>query len=91
MPLSIHAHGERTMRHWLSALAVPSIASIVTVQGISATTTEVEAGCGTPRDLQDGWSIEVPQQQGFDPASKRMIAPEIELLDQHILPAIAER
>jgi CubicO group peptidase (beta-lactamase class C family) len=56
------------MRPWLSTLAVLSISSIVTVQGISATTTEVEAGCGAPRDLQDGWSIEGPQQQGFDPA-----------------------
>jgi CubicO group peptidase (beta-lactamase class C family) len=57
------------MRHWLNALAVLSIASIVTVQGLSATTTEVDAGCGTPSDLQDGWSIETPQQQGLDSAT----------------------
>jgi CubicO group peptidase (beta-lactamase class C family) len=57
------------MRHWLGALAVVSIAA---AQGFSATGTrsavEPEAGCGTPQDLQDGWSIEPPQQQGLDPA-----------------------
>jgi CubicO group peptidase (beta-lactamase class C family) len=58
------------MRPWLGALAVLSITAIVAVQGFSATatTTEVDADCGTPRDLQDGWSIEAPQQQGLDPA-----------------------
>jgi CubicO group peptidase (beta-lactamase class C family) len=55
------------MRPRLGALAVLSVTAM---QGFSATatTTEVEAGCGTPRDLQDGWSIEAPQQQGLDPA-----------------------
>jgi hypothetical protein len=57
------------MRHWLSALAVVSIAA---AQGFSATGTrsavEPEAGCATPRDLQDGWSITAPQQHGLDPA-----------------------
>ena len=56
------------MRHWLSALAVVSIAA---AQGFSATGTrsavEPEAGCAAPRDLQDGWSITAPQQQGLDP------------------------
>jgi CubicO group peptidase (beta-lactamase class C family) len=56
------------MRHWLSALAVVSIAA---AQGFSATGTrsavEPEAGCASPRDLQDGWSITAPQQQGLDP------------------------
>lgn len=57
------------MRHWISALAVVSIAA---AQGFSATGTrsavEPVAGCATPRDLQDGWSITAPQQQGLDPA-----------------------
>jgi CubicO group peptidase (beta-lactamase class C family) len=56
------------MRHWLSALAVVTIA---TAQGFSATATrsavEPEAGCATPQNLQDGWSITAPQQQGLDP------------------------
>jgi CubicO group peptidase (beta-lactamase class C family) len=57
------------MRLWLGALAVLSIASIVAAQGNSAkATTAIEAGCGSPKDLQDGWSIEAPQQQGLDPA-----------------------
>ena len=56
------------MRHWLSALAVISIAA---AQAFSATgarsAVEPEAGCATPENLQDGWSITAPQQQGLDP------------------------
>jgi hypothetical protein len=61
------------MRHWLSALAVVSIAA---AQGFSATGTrsavEPEAGCATPRDLQDGWSITAPQQHALDPARRQL-------------------
>jgi CubicO group peptidase (beta-lactamase class C family) len=56
------------MRHWLTTLAIVSIAAAQFSATETRSAVEPDAGCGTPTDLQDGWSVAPPQQQGLDPA-----------------------